>query len=261
MALFDSGSAPPPAPNPQATISSQNAANTLARNQNLVNTTGPVGGTQFTQDANGVEHAATTLSAPQQQLLTGSQNTSNTAQNEANKVLQGQYQGAPDITGTTNSLDSSMLGGYTKSMQPFFDQQTENQDAKLASMGLNPDSQAAELARMNMQRTQDAAISGAAAQFMPEAQQMAINAYNLPMQTSQGLNAEGRAGMASPTSTYAPNTSGAVVQPTASAGIINQGYQNQMQGYQAQNAANNSFLGGALTLGQDVFGGMPAVFG
>jgi len=234
-----SSSAPPPPPSAQSMISAQNAANTQARAQNLVNTTGPTQSTHYTQNANGIMSAKTTLTPAQQALLNANQATGQTALNESAKQLQGEYQKPADVTGATNSLDSGMLGAYVSSMDPFFTQQNEQQDAKLAAMGLNPDSQAAELARMNTQRTQDAAVTGAAAQFLPQAQQMAISAYNLPLQTSEALKAEGISSMAAPNA-YTPNTQGAVMQPTAAAGIQNQAYQNQVQQTQAQNSAANA---------------------
>jgi len=204
-------------------------------------------------------HANVKLSAAQQQLLGRNQNLGQQSLGEANAQLKGQYGSPADVTGTTNSLDSGMLGAYTSSMDPFFEQQNEQQDAKLAAMGLNPDSQAAELARMNTQRTQDAAITGAAAQFLPEAQQMAISAYNLPMQTAGNLANLGRGAMAQP-GAFNASTAGAQLSPTNYGQIVGQNYEQQAQQAQIENANSNAIAGDVIGIGGDLMG-MPGMGG
>lgn len=194
-------------------------------------TVGPDGVTRYT--------ATTSLSPQNQALLDALYGTKGIAGQGASNVLSGAYQGSPDITGTADSLMSQRLGAQLGYLNPFFDQQTNAMDARLRNQGLMPGTEGYENAMNNLRQSQGQTVSGATAQFMPEAFNEALAAYKTPAEMATTLQNLGL-----PMGLGLVNTPTATMQPANYQGAAASADAMRMQAYQNDIAQQNAMLGG-----------------
>jgi hypothetical protein len=245
--MCGSSSAPTPT-DPKATAETQNKYNLSAGNANLqanaMNQSTPFGSLQYTPTTDPVtgvtSYTATqTLDPKNQALLDTLYGTKAQAGQGASNVLQGAYQGAPDLVGTSNSLTNQMMSGEMGYLSPFFSQQSDNLDNQLRNQGLMPGTPAYDNAMNTMRQSQGQTVSGAIAQFQPQAFQEATTAYQMPAQMAAQLSALG-----------GPMGLGLTNTPTTSYGAAN--YQGAVQAsdqmamdkYKSDQAANSAMVSG-----------------
>lgn len=217
------------------------------------------GSTNYAQTgvgANGVPiyTATQTLSPGQQQLynlLTGTQTTAGT---QAGNLLSGANYGSMTpqqaIGNETSGIMGQIMGQETGYLAPFFSQQTEQLDAQLRNQGFAPGQPGYDNAMQNMLKSQGATVTNYEAQTAPtilsEAQQM----YTLPAQLSESLG-----GFAAPQAPQQIGGSALNIQPANFQGADANMMQQQMQAYQAQEAANSNMMSGLFGIPTAVLGG------
>lgn len=160
--------------------------------------------------------------------------------------------GIPNIAGEGANLDSQMMGNWLTSVMPGINQQVTNEQNKLANQGLfesgntNTTSNAADRDLMNMWQGITQGISGAASQFMPQANAMAVQDFNtIPMQ-----NIGQMAQWGAPIGMNQPNTGPQFGVPQA-ANMVG-AYNNQAQN---NASAMGGMANGAIGLMNGIFGG------
>ncbi len=265
------GSAPS-APDPYATAQSQayfgEQAAGYNKALNSTNVVGPTGSTSFAQTGTASDGApqytqTNTLSAPQQALLSGSENLGLAGQGAAGNALNtyNETQANNPLPNTGQLQDfgkqaqKAAYGAATADMDPHWDQQQEQMDASLRNSGAQPGTPAYDNAMKSFQADRASAYGQAENQAF-----------------GQGLNAQGQ--MISqigqeqqiPLSEYQSLVSGS--QPTAmaaggaGAGSAGQGsvsapdimsafnnqYQGKLAGYNANVASTNADVGALGTL-------------
>lgn len=159
----------------------------------------------------------------------------------------------------------------TQYLDPQFQQARDQLTAQLANQGIQPGSDAYNTAVQNLGRQQNAAYQSAQDAAVAAGNTEQNTLYNQQANAAQVNNQANAqflqqlfavrnqplseyAALASGSQPTQPNFAGfasSPVQPTNAAGIINQGYQNQLGYYQAQQAANpfNNLLSLGGTLG------------
>lgn len=251
------GSAPQ-APDPMTTAGDQFKFNqTAAAEQNRINSynqTNPYGSISYVKDPNSPSGYTvnTALSDPEQQLLNTQQGTQqilgNTAQDLARNTAS-MYGQAPalNISDTMNKLQ----GWQQDYVNPIFQQQRSNLEARLQNQGLTPGSQAYNNA-MNLQARNEGDINN---QFFQTAEPLAFNQavtqYQLPLQTMAGMF-----GASSPQQGTFQQTPTATVQPPNYAGLAEQNYEQNNKSYMS-NLAGMYGIGSSLAgaAGKALFGG------
>jgi len=190
------GSSAPQAADPTKTADTQTGYNQAAYNQtmagNAMNQSTPFGTLTYTPtvDENGVTRytATQTLDPKNQGLLDSLYGTKGLAGTAASNVLSGAYGGAPNVTGGADSLMNQRLGAQLDYMNPFFDRQTDRMDNQLRNQGLMPGSEAYKNSMNELRQSQGQTVSGATAQFMPEAFSEAMQSYKLPAEMATSLS-------------------------------------------------------------------------
>ncbi len=280
---------PPKTTDPVATSNAQLVGNEVAAQKeqglNMFNQTNPFGTQTYTNDPTSPSgfSANITLSPAQQAILNQLQQTKLTAggasQSEAGAASSlasnfGSLYGTPPNI-DPSSLTNKMMGWGQQYMQPIFNQQQSNLDAKLQNQGITPGSQAYDNAQNLQSRNVNNAYQNLFLNAEPTAFSQAIQEYQLPMQTAYGLQA-GAANAPTPTT---PNSSlvnppqGKIQPPNYQQAAQNaytqqQGqYQNMMSGIgQLAGVALAPFTGG-LSLAPGMFagsmmgGGSPSGYG
>lgn len=163
-------------------------------------------------------------------------------------------------TGTTNQI----LGQEVASLQPFFDIQNEQQQAKLANQGIGPGSNptAYNNAMLPFLSSQDATVSNFLAQAEPQAFNQATTEYQMPASLGQKLAQFGAP--TTPNAAFtnalpslgAPQIANTAVSPTDVTSATSAENTALNQQYQAQQAQYNAMINGMFSLGGDVLGGM-----
>lgn len=262
MGLFDMGGGGgniPAPPDPKKLIKKQTAANDRAFNQGLINTQGSFGSTGYAKGPDGRVTQNTNLAPGQQAIF-------NPAQGAAANYA-GQLPSAPfSMNDVPQGMD--LAGAFYNQqlglMQPGFDDQNRDLEVRAAERGLPIGSQAYNALMDPAARGQALAKQQASQQAVlmtPQEQQRqlanALTVRGLPFQEAMGaLGIQNTVQQP-----QAMNPLGAPQAPNV-AGIMNQGYQNQMAQYAArqaqqaqQNAQMNSLLGAAGSLGGYMIGG------
>ena len=198
-------------------------------------------------------YAATQKLDPKNQaLLDNLYGTKGLAGQGASNVLQGAYSGAPDILGTANSATNQMMAGEMGYLNPFFKQQTENQDNELRNQGIMPGTPAYERAMNNVRQSQGQTVSGAIAQFQPQAFQEAMQAYQVPADMAAKLSAlGGPMGIGLRDNTPTTNFQAANYQ-----GAVASADQMAMDKYKADQAAQSAMISGLAQGVGSMAGGM-----
>jgi hypothetical protein len=254
---------PPSPPDPTATSNAQQGYNTAAaaaqQRTNMINQTNPFGSLTYAGDPNapGGYSANINLSPAQQAILDQLQNTQlasgQAAQNQAGAAagltsnFASLYGQPPNID--PSSLTNKMMGWGQQYMQPIFDQQQSNLDAKLQNQGISSGSQAWDNAQNLQSRNVNNAYQNLFLNAEPNAFSQALQEYQLPMQTAQELQG-GAAGAPTPTT---PNsamvqTPQAQIQPPNYTGAVE-------QNYQQQNAAYGNMMQGLFSIPSALAGG------
>ncbi len=268
---------PPSPPDPTATSNAQQGYNIAAgkaqQGLNMFNQTNPFGSQTYTADASSPSgYAANVSLSPAQQailnqlqqtqLLAGgaAQTQAGTAQTAANTTsdlvskLGGIYSQPAQID--PSDLTNKMMGWGQQYMQPIFNQQQSNLDAKLQNQGITAGSQAYDNAQNLQSRNVNNAYQSLFLNAEPTAFGQALQQYQLPMQVASemqgvaGQAAEGAAGAPNPTTPNSSfvNTPTAQVQPPNYTGAVE-------QNYQQQNAAYGNLMQGLFSIPSALAGG------
>jgi hypothetical protein len=225
---------------------------------NMVNQLTPTGSLTYRADPSAPGgYTAVTQYTPQQQALLDQLQRSKANVGGAAESLTGSfgsmYGQPPNID--PSSLTNKMMGWGQQYMQPIFDQQQSNLDAKLQNQGITPGSQAYNNAQNLQSRNVNNAYQNLFLNAEPTAFNQAMQEYNLPLQTAYGL-----AGAGAPVGAQSVGT---IATPTEQIQAPNymQGaeYATNLQQQQYQNAMQGAgMLAGAAMGG---IGGIPGMFG
>lgn len=249
----------PKSPDPVATSNAQQQYNlSAATNQNKINSYNqdtPFGGVQYVADPSSPSgyRISTTLSAPQQTAYdTGGKLLTNSAS---------MYSAPPDLNSSTGAVASKLNQWNAQYLQPIFNQQDSNLEARLRNQGLTPGSQAYDNAKNLQARNQGDVTTNYLTKNQGQAFNQALTEYGLPLQTAQSLF-----GIATPRGFQ--NGPTAQIQPPNYSGQVQQNYQNEMQNYQNTWNGIGKLAGAGVSLamapmtgGASLAGGIGSMFG
>jgi hypothetical protein len=271
------GSQPTP-PNPGEIASQavglsgqQQAINIGAQAGSMINQSDPYGSLNYSQVGTGpngvpIYGANTSLSPVEQSLFGTYTGTQGMAGQQGQNLLGIGNYGSESPTQAIGNETSGILGGqmagWLQAQDPFFQTSTQQLDTQLQNEGLQSGNPAYDNAMRMLQTNQTNAVAGAASQFEPQAFSQAQNLYQMPLNMSEQLAQWGAP--QSPTSMFTQNTPALqAAQISSDLGPLDQAYQDQYQGQQAQyNAMMGGLFGiGSSALGQIAQGGMGALGG
>lgn len=256
----------PAAPDPAATASAQTASNkeTALYQFGLSNPNynTPLGSLNYNVDQSDPNAPKTTanvtLSPGQQQLYDnntaqsiGLSNLAGDLQNRVGSTLNQPLPTTGDFATDSKNAQDAYYKNQTQYLDPQFQQGQEQLDAKLANQGITMGSEAYNNDQNNFARQKqsayDTAQQNAILQGPQNAQQLfALNSAqrSQPLNEFNALRSQSQVSMPSFNATQPTN-----VAPTNTAAITQQGYQNSLNPYNAQIAANNQTTGGLFGLG------------
>jgi len=227
---------PPNPPDATSTSNTQLGFNQQAANAqqrvNMINQVTPFGSLAYTQDSNAPSGWSANVSlTPQQQDLLNKQQSTKQNFGEAAQNLTGSY-GFGSMYGQPPNIDPStltnkMMGWGQQYMQPIFDQQQSNLDAKLRNQGITQGSEAYNNAQNLQSRNVNNAYTNLMLRAEPTAFSQAMQEYNLPMQTAYGLMGAG-----APQGPNFQQTPTAQIQPPNYQQAAQNQFQGQQQNYQ-----------------------------
>lgn len=178
----------------------QTQANVAAQAGNQYNQSNMAGDIKYVQTGVGpngvpqyrIDTSANAQTAP---LWSNMYTGQNMAGGQANQLLRGANYGANDPTSTIGDMSSGLINermqSYLKSVQPFMTTQTEQLDTRLRNQGLLPGQPGYDNAMRELTNTQGMTVSGAAANFQPQAFNQATSLYQMPLTMGQQLAAWG----------------------------------------------------------------------
>lgn len=245
----------PDAPDMTAVANKQSGANIDAAVQgqsgSMVNQTNPYGSLKYKQTGtkNGVpQYTATqTLTPEQQKIFDIFQGTQQTAgQQGQNLLTNANYGDVPDFSTGTDSRVSQRMGQMRDYLDPYFQQQQEQSDAKLSNMGLDINSEAYQKADRNLKDTQNQSVQKYLTDIQPEAFNQSVTEYGLPLAMSQQL-----ASMGKPVGDVKGgliDTPGLQVNPANYIGAASTGFNQQMESYNAKKAQWDAMASGVTGL-------------
>jgi hypothetical protein len=250
---------PPKPPNPATVASQQTQSNKktgiATQHLNEFNQTTPTGSSQYTQvgtnpDGTPIMQLTTALSAPQQALLSGQEDIGKSANTAGLTQL-----GATALAGPIDLSNNSVMDAITATYQPAFqrnqDISWEKMNSDLANRGLFPGSEAYDRAVHDFQTASadswNNIMQNARAQSVSEMEKGVFD----PIQAANALR-----GMGAPAGVGLVNTPTTNIQPTNTAQIQQDYYQNQLARTAQMNANNNAFMGGLAGLGGAAIGGI-----
>lgn len=256
----------PATPDPTVTANAQTASNkeTALYNFGLANpnVTSPLGSDNFTvdqSDPNAPKVQQNITLSPEQQRLydqntqqsIGLSNLAGDLQNRVGSTLNQPLPTSGDFTTDMNAARDAFYNNQKQFLDPQFAQGQQQLDAKLANQGITNGSEAYNNDQNSFARQKqsayDTAQQNAILQAPGNAQQLfALNSAqrSQPLNEFNALRSQSQVTM--PTF-GATNQVGA--QPTNTAAITQQAYQNSLNPYNAQIAANNQTTGGLFGLG------------
>jgi len=266
----------PDAPDPNQTSQVQQQYNTQAaaaqQKANSFNQTTPYGSMTYVADSSSPSgyRLETSLSKPQQDMLTTQQGTQSIAGRTAQDLARntaGMYSQAPNFKPLdTTGLVTQLNDWQQKYQQPLFDQQSSNLEAQLRNQGLMLGTEAYNNAKNLLARNQGDVTNqfmsnnigtGLQAQAQNFGQQ--VTNYELPLSTQQQLM-----GMASPTAPNFQQTPNATIQPANYQGAVQNNYDNQMKAYEQTWDSLGKLGGSAVNLAMGpagMFGGTSGGWG
>ncbi len=260
----------PSAPDPYQSAQAQYDYGTRAANYNKTlnstNVQGPTGSTSYQitgydPGTHAPQYTQTnTLSAPEQQLLSGQQNLGLANQGAAAGALsnyQTAVQNNPipstgDLQNFGQKAQQAAYGAATADMDPHWNQQQEQMDASLRNSGAQPGTPAYDNAMQSFQADRSSAYGQAENQAFGQGlsaenqafgqavqgQQVPLSAYSSLMSGNQPVNTAPAGG--------GPGT-GSVSSPDIM-GAMNTAYQGQLAGYNANVASSNATTGDLTSL-------------
>jgi hypothetical protein len=242
---------PPKPPDPTATSNAQLGFNQQAaqaqQKVNMVNQVTPFGSLAYNPDPNSPGGFTSTVQlTPEQQKLLDTQQQTKQNFGQAAQNISGAYGfGAyPNID--PSSLTSKMMGWGQQYMQPIFDQQQSNLDAKLQNQGITPGSEAYNNAQNLQSRNVNNAYQSLFLNAEPTAFNQAIQEYQLPMQTAYSLMGAGAPVSPSSANPTFQNTPTEQIQPPNYQGAAQNQFQAQQSQYQNMMGGIGSLLGGGI---------------
>jgi hypothetical protein len=253
-------SSPPPAPDPAATAAAQTASNQqTAQYQaslNNVNQVTPQGNLTYSYDMNGPngapQYTATQTLSPQEQTLfnLGNQTQQSIAQTGLNQANAVGTQLSKPLDLSPGAVESNLTDLGLQRLQPILDQNWQTTESNLMNRGIMPGSKQYQLAQTaNSQAQNDAYNQLILGGYGQETANMQAQ-YNSPINAITALLSGSQ--VSQPNYTNTPQTQ---VQPTNVAGITQNSYQDQLQGYGLQQQQNNAMLGGLFGLAAAPLGG------
>ena len=260
---------PPPPPDPAATGAAQTATNvdTAIANARLSHTnqvdangnslTYNQSGTAQMVDQQGKSYDLPTYTAVQKYSDANqkiSDTTQQTKQGLANIGLQ-QTGKIGELLGTNADLSATNLDKYSNThwMGGFNDQWDKAQasnEQHLADQGITPGSEAYNNANQQFSLNKQNAMNSYLGSQYGNAQNSILQARNQPINEISALQSGSQ--IANPSMVNTPSTTLPTVD---TAGLINQGYQQQMQNYNAEQSQNQALMSGLFGLGSTVAGG------
>ncbi len=256
----------PPDPGQLAGAQS-NLIDQAAIEQQKLNTkdyTGPLGYSKYTD--NGLTQGFTGAAGDIFNAYQGAQGGAANAASSLGQGFKDFYGKLPDFNAMTSPQVQAQMAALQQQMKPWFNQQEDVLASKLHNQGISSQgggSADGNDAYANAWRTQNqnenqTMLSGLM-QFLPQAQQMAMQAYGAPMQTLAGLLGISQPGapMSGVSLPYTTQYTPQVQTPAANyAGLAEQQFQQQ------QNQFQNT-MSGLGTIGSGIAGlfGGPAGFG
>lgn len=174
-----------------------------------------------------------------QALLDATYSSRGMAGNAATNILQGAYSGAPNILGGADSLMQQRLGAQLDYLNPTFDRQTDRMDNQLRNQGIMPGTEAYRNSMNDLRQSQGQTVSGAIAQFMPQAFSEAMQNYKLPAEMAGYL-----ANLSNPLGMGLTTTPQGQLQSVDYAGITAAADQQNLAAHQANQAATNALISG-----------------
>ncbi len=167
---------------------------------------------------------------------------------QANALLGGANYGATDPNSTIGNMSSGLtnerMQEYLKSVQPFMTTQTEQLDTRLRNQGLLPGQPGYDNAMRELTNTQGMTVSGAAANFQPQAFNQATSLYQMPLTMGQQL-----AGWGAPQDPTKSIVQGPQMQPADYISGSAVGMKGATDQYNAQMAQYSGLLKGVSDLG------------
>jgi hypothetical protein len=251
-------SSSPSSPDPYTSAAAQYQYGTLGAAYNAalnnVDTTTPTGSTDWNvtgySPTGAPEYTETSsLSAPEQSLLSGQQSLEGNAESEE---AQTQAQGLPNISQLQNFGNEAQQADYstlTQTLNPEFSQEGEQLDASLRNSGATPGTPAYDNAitafNANMGSAYDTAENQAFGQGLSSQSQLlgdATTEQTTPINELESLQS------ATPTAGAAATGTGASTSAPDIMSAFNQQYQGQLNSYNASVGSSNALTGDAAGL-------------
>lgn len=249
-------SAPKP-PNPEKVAAAQAkqnqvtiAANLAAARPDQITPTGSIKYRQTGVDSfgNPTWEATSALSSDQQALLDrleqSQQGLGQIGGQLVSNLAGAGYGEVPDFGTAAGSLTNQMLSRQAAYMDPYYEQQNQNLDAKLRNQGLEPGTPAYDRAVRTLRQTQNESRGQFLNQAQNQAFQQAVQNYQIPLDTIQRIM-----GITGPAGINLANLPG-VGQASSPdmANIYQQNYQNKLAQNNALWSGINSLVTGGMNL-------------
>ena len=260
MSGLFSSPAPPPAPDPVAVAKAQADANvktsTTQQQLNMVDQTNPYGNQSYTQTgtwADGTPKYAmsTTLSAPEQRNQDQQwefDNISNTVGINQAKQISDTLSKPVDLT--NDAVEGRLMQLGQSRLDPMLERDRAALESRLYNQGVMPGTEAFREAMAENTRGRNDAYNQLMLTGRGQSIQEILAARNQPINEMTALMAGGQVNQ--PTFGQTPQTG---VANTDVAGIMQQGYDNSLEGWRADNASRNAMMGGLFSLGGAALGG------
>lgn len=269
-----SSPSPPPAPDPKATAAAQTATNigTAIANANMgnVNQVTPDGSLTYSQsgtydykDPNDgrsyaiPQYTATQTLSPEQQAIQdqnkGAQLNLASLANDQSGFLKN-YMSTP-VNLSNDATESRLMELGRKRLDPVLAERAQNTEQSLADRGVKMGSAAYDRAMaLNTQGDNDA-YNQLLLNGRGQATQEALTERNQPINEITALLSGSQVSQPNFVSTNQPSA------PTTDvAGITQNNYQNQMQGYNGQVSQNNAQMGGMFSMGGSALAAAAVIF-
>jgi hypothetical protein len=244
------GGSAPAAPNVSALIPAQTTLNTQAFNTQLgagrVNQTGATGTTGWAQDPTTGKWTQTTQQSAPEQAVTAP------AMAGAASAVSG-FNPANNPTFNPAATEKGIYQGAMSLLQPGMDTQTSALDNSLKAQGYDVNSAGgAQTAENNLQNQQNLVKTNIAGQAQGMAIPQAAQALSAESQAQMNpiTQAQGLLGLNSAANAQLPTGNAATpgLAPADLLGTTQQGFANQMSGYNAQQASQSNMMSGLLGL-------------
>lgn len=259
-------SSAPAAPDPAATARAQSALNketavTQAQLDRQVAYTGPYGRVEYVRTDDGTlpyeqgKFEQRVTLTPEGQALQGQELALDKQMNQLALDQTGRVSGIlsnpVDFNGSTN-IEDALYAPWKRRLDDRFAQQEEATRARLANQGITAGSDAYNNEMRNFEQGRNDAYGSAVSGARAQAVQELLAQRNQPINEITALMNGGQVNVPQFMPQQAPNVGGTdITGPTALQ------YQGQLAGWNAQQQAQNSMMGGLASLGGRVLGSLP----